>query len=132
MNTPKAVIGILAGLAAVALAAQPGRAESAAENYRLYCVQCHGGDGSGGGINNTAGGLAVSPRDHTNAKEMSKLSDMDLRLSVARGGDAVGKSELMPPWGDSLTPTEIDDLVRYLRTLCACEERKIRATAQRN
>ena len=97
-----------------------GRAESVEENYKLYCVQCHGTAGSGQGINQTAGGLAVSPRDHGNAAEMSKLSDDDIRLAIAKGGDAVQKSELMPPWGEVLSEKEIDDLLAYLRKLCKC------------
>ncbi len=102
----------------------PGHAASAEENYQLYCVQCHGTLGTGQGINETSGGLAVSPRDHTNAKEMSKLSDEDIRLAIANGGDAVSKSELMPPWGKTLSEGEIDELVVYLRKLCKCEGKK--------
>ena len=109
----------------VALAALGGlRAETAKENYQLYCVQCHGTQGSGGGINNTYKGLAVSPRDHTNAKEMAKLSDQVLRLAIAKGGDAVEKSELMPAFGYTLTENEIGELVVYLRELCRCQETK--------
>jgi mono/diheme cytochrome c family protein len=117
---------LLALVFAIALAAGPdgGRAETAERNYRLYCVQCHGTRATGEGINNTAGALAVSPRDHTSVKDMSKLSDEDLRLAITRGGDAVSKSELMPPWGGVLTAREIDGLVLYLRKLCACEGRK--------
>ena len=100
------------------------RAESAEENYRLYCAQCHGTQGNGQGINQTADGLTVSPRDHTVAKEMSKLSDGDLRLAIAEGGDAVQKSELMPAWGKTLSAEEIDDLVLYLRKLCKCAGRR--------
>jgi len=100
------------------------RAEPAEENYRLYCAQCHGTRGNGQGINQTADGLAVSPRDHTVAKEMSKLSDGDLRLAIAEGGDAVQKSELMPAWGKTLSAEEIDDLVLYLRKLCKCAGRR--------
>ncbi len=110
-------LGVVAGPAA-------GWAEPAEETYRLYCVQCHGSLGTGEGINQTAGGLAVSPRSHTNAKEMSKLSDEELRLAISDGGDAVEKSELMPPWGKTLAPAEIDDLVRYLRALCRCQAAK--------
>ena len=98
------------------------RAETAEEHYRLYCVQCHGTQGNGGGINNTYGGLAVSPRDHTDAEEMGKLSDQDLQLAIAKGGDAVQKSELMPAWQYTLTEREISELVDYLRELCACQE----------
>ena len=101
-----------------------GRAESAQEIYRLYCAQCHGTQGNGQGVNQTTDGLGVSPRDHTNAKEMSKLSDADLRLAIAEGGDAVQKSELMPTWGKTLSAEEIDDLVVFLRKLCKCAGRK--------
>ena len=104
----------------VAAAPNGTSAGTAGENYRHYCIQCHGTLANGRGVNNTVGALAVSPRDHTNAKEMSKLSDRDLRLAIARGGDAVSKSELMPPWGGVLTAGEIDDLVAYLRNLCRC------------
>jgi cytochrome c oxidase cbb3-type subunit 3 len=76
------------------------------------------------GINQTADGLAVSPRDHTNTREMSKLGDQELRLAIAEGGDAVQKSELMPAWGKTLSAEAIDDLVRYLRRLCTCAGRK--------
>jgi cytochrome c oxidase cbb3-type subunit 3 len=99
-------------------------AEQAEENYRLYCAQCHGTRGNGQGINQTADGLGVSPRDHTIAKEMSKLSDGDLRLAIDEGGDAVQKSELMPAWGKTLSAEEIDDLVLYLRKLCKCAGRR--------
>ncbi len=97
-----------------------GRAETAEDLYRLYCAQCHGIQGNGQGINQTADGLGVSPRDHTNAKEMSKLSDRELRLAIAEGGDAVQKSELMPAWNKTLSALQIDSLVLHLRRLCKC------------
>ena len=96
-------------------------AGTAEETYRLYCVQCHGTLGNGEGINQTMGGLAVSPRSHIDALAMSKLTDEELRLAISEGGDAVEKSELMPPWGKTLAPAEIDDLVLYLRALCKCQ-----------
>jgi mono/diheme cytochrome c family protein len=95
--------------------------ETADENYRLYCVQCHGTLGNGLGINETYGGLNVSPKDHTLAKEMEKLSDEDLRLAIAEGGEAVQKSSLMPAWANTLSSMEISDLIVYLRNLCRCK-----------
>lgn len=109
---------------AVIFAATASRADSAEQTYRLYCAQCHGTQGNGQGINQTADGLGVSPRDHTNAQQMSKLSDGELRLAIAEGGDAVQKSELMPAWGKTLSVEEIDDLVVFLRKLCKCAGRK--------
>ena len=107
-------------LLAAFVGASGAHAETAEENYRLYCAQCHGTQGNGQGINQTAGGLAVSPRNHTNAMEMSKLSDAEIRLAISEGGDAVQKSELMPAWEKTLSAQEIDDLVLYLRKLCKC------------
>jgi mono/diheme cytochrome c family protein len=93
---------------------------SADKNYRLHCVQCHGSQGNGRGINDSAGGLSVSPKDHVSAEDMSKLSDEEIKLAVTKGGDAVEKSGLMPPWGNTLSSAEIDEIVLYLRQLCLC------------
>ncbi len=115
--------GLLMLLAAF-VGAPAAHGETAEENYRLHCAQCHGTQGNGQGINQTAGGLAVSPRNHTNAMEMSKLSDAEIRLAISEGGDAVQKSELMPAWEKTLLAQEIDDLVLYLRKICKCAETK--------
>ncbi len=123
MDFGSSACGLMIALAAV-FGPTGSRAESAQENYRLYCAQCHGVQGNGQGINQTTDGLGVSPRDHTNAMEMSKLSDRELRLAIAEGGDAVQKSELMPTWGKTLSAEEIDDLVVFLRKLCKCAEKK--------
>ena len=115
---------VLAGLISVlVIAPELGSAWAAPaeENYRLYCVQCHGSLGNGQGINETSGGLTVSPRNHADAALMSKLSDDQLRQAITGGGDAVDSSELMPAWGKTLSAEEIDELVLYLRQLCQCE-----------
>ncbi len=123
MDFGSSACGLMIALAVV-FGPTGSRAESAQENYRLYCAQCHGTQANGQGINQTADGLGVSPRDHTNAKEMSKLSDRELRLPIAEGGDAVQKSELMPGWGKTLSAEEIDGLVVFLRKLCKCARKK--------
>ena len=116
MNRFVAVLGAVIAVALLSL--NEAHAATAQENYRLYCVQCHGTTGNGQGIN--ADGLAVSARDHSSAAEMSKLTDEELRTAVAKGGEAVTKSELMPPWAEVLRAEEIDDLVVHLRKLCKC------------
>jgi cytochrome c oxidase cbb3-type subunit 3 len=98
----------------------PGQAkETAADNYKAYCVQCHGLQGNGNGVN--ARDMSVVPRDHTDAKSMSGRSDETLFKSIKEGGPAIDKSILMPPWGDTLSDEEITDLVQHLRILCKCE-----------
>ena len=92
--------------------------ETAADNYRTYCVQCHGVDGNGKGLN--IRDMSVQPRDHTDAKAMSGRSDEQIFKVIKEGGPSIDKSVLMPPWGDTFSDDEIRDLVAHLRTLCKC------------
>ncbi len=93
--------------------------ETPADNYRTYCVQCHGLLGNGKGVN--IRDMSVQPRDHTDAKAMSGRSDEDLFKVVKEGGLAIDKSVIMPPWGDTFSDEEIHELVRHMRTLCKCK-----------
>jgi len=98
--------------------AVPAQAETAANNYRTYCMQCHGLKGNGMGLN--IRDMSVQPRDHTDAKSMGGRSDAELFKVIKEGGLAINKSALMPPWGDTFSDAEIKDLVKYLRKLCQC------------
>ena len=93
-------------------------ADRAADNYRTYCVQCHGIDGNGQGINKRD--MSVQPRDHTDAKAMSGRSDETIFKVIKEGGPSIDKSVLMPPWGDTFSDEEIRELVVHLRKLCKC------------
>lgn len=95
--------------------------ERAEDNYKTYCWQCHGMAGNGQGIN--VRDMSVQPRDHTDAKHMSSLSDEEIFKAIKKGGESVQKSVLMPPWGDTFTDEESFDLVQYLRSLCRCQFR---------
>jgi cytochrome c oxidase cbb3-type subunit 3 len=93
-------------------------AETGKDNYQTYCVQCHGLEGSGNGINVLD--MSTQPRDHTDAKEMSARTDQELFKVIKEGGQAITKSVLMPPWRSTLSDEEIKDLVKYLHHLCKC------------
>src|SRR5271169_31221 len=93
--------------------------ETAADNYKTYCMQCHGMDGNGKGVN--IRDMSVQPRDHTDAKAMSTRSDDTLFKTIKEGGLSIDKSVLMPPWGDTLSDEEIKDMVQHLRLLCKCK-----------
>lgn len=93
--------------------------ETAADNYRTYCVQCHGLQGNGKGVN--IRDMSVQPRDHTDAKAMSSRSDDGLFKVIKEGGLAIDKSVIMPPWADTFSDEEIHDLVQYMRALCKCK-----------
>ena len=112
----KLLFGILL---AVSFQIQAQANEIAADNYKAYCVQCHGIEGNGKGVN--IRDMSVQPRDHTDAKAMSTRSDDSLFKVIKEGGLSISKSVLMPNWGGTLSDEEIKDLVLYLRTLCKCK-----------
>jgi cytochrome c oxidase cbb3-type subunit III len=87
--------------------------------YERYCVQCHGLNGNGKGINSPY--MSVAPRDHTNRTEMSGRTDEELFRVIRNGGASINQSVLMPSWKHNLDDGQINDLVRYLRQLC-CED----------
>ena len=101
-------------------AAVPATASETAAVFKFYCAQCHGLTGKGDGPNVTKD-FPVSPRNFTNAKEMDKLSDADLKNVIMDGGPAVSKSPMMPPWGKTLTEADVDGLIKHLRALCKCK-----------
>ncbi|MDX8413144.1 MAG: cytochrome c [Mariprofundales bacterium] len=97
-------------------------AATAPENYRVYCMQCHGISGTGTGVNSRD--MAVKPRNHTDGKYMEARSDQDLFNVIKGGGPALNKSALMPAWGDVFSDDEIKGLVKHLRKLCKCKHEK--------
>lgn len=84
--------------------------------YEVYCTQCHGLKGNGGGIN--AAHMSVLPRDHTDTGEMSARTDEELFKVIKQGGKSINKSVLMPMWGGNLSDQDIYALVDHLRKLC--------------
>ena len=119
MQNKLAFISFLAAFFLATLSAHAQAKETAADNYKAYCVQCHGLEGNGKGVN--IRDMSVQPRDHTDAKAMSGRSDDLLFKAIKEGGASISKSVLMPPWGATLSDEEIKDLVQYLRTLCKCQ-----------
>lgn len=87
--------------------------------YARWCAGCHGGSGKGDGPN--AKQLPVTPARHADAATMRARSDDALYDTIHGGGAIMNRSARMPAFGASLSTAEIRALVRYIRTLCACE-----------
>ena len=81
--------------------------------YEHYCKICHGAEGRGDGFN--SGSLAKQPRDFSNPQFLESSNSERLFSAVSDGGQAVGKSVLMPAWGGTLTERQIQDVISYLR-----------------
>jgi len=89
--------------------------EQGKQLYKENCTPCHGELGKGDGAG--ARSLPVRPADHTNGALMNGRSDAFLRDVITKGGGAMGLSTFMPSWQDLFKETEIQELVRYVRSL---------------
>lgn len=90
-----------------------GDAERGAALHVENCAECHGYDGKAEVI---VMHMDEPPRDETDVEYMKTLSDLFLYLAICKGGEPVGRSLVMPGWGDYFTDQEIRDLIAHVRT----------------
>ncbi|PKF56750.1 hypothetical protein CW748_09330 [Alteromonadales bacterium alter-6D02] len=83
--------------------------------FAVNCARCHGVKGDGDGPDAKA--LGVPLPDFTSPLYHFKTSAEDIELIINKGGPAVGKSPLMPPWGGFLKPHEVEYLAIYIQSL---------------
>jgi mono/diheme cytochrome c family protein len=81
--------------------------------YASYCVTCHGINADGNG----RAARLYNPRP-ANLRATDK-NDAYIELIVRRGGEAIGRSAKMPPWGEELTDEQIHDVVAFIRSIHA-------------
>lgn len=107
----RAVWGILACVAAAVGATsckEQGASEATPrEQFSSMCARCHGQDGSGTGPS-AGGGLA--PRNFNDKAFQAARSDAELERSIREG-----KAPGMPPFGGTLSESEIKGLVQVVR-----------------
>ena len=86
--------------------------EDSKRMYLHYCSVCHGAEGKGDGFN--AYNLEPKPRDFTDSTFL-RIADIAYVVKVITGGGlAVDLSAMMPPYGRTLTKTEIEKLAEYV------------------
>jgi cytochrome c oxidase cbb3-type subunit III len=81
--------------------------------FKTNCVLCHGIAADGKGRAATL--FNPSPADLTRS---DKSDEYKARI-ITSGGQALGRSKAMPGWGGRLSESEIEDVVKYLRTVLA-------------
>jgi cytochrome c oxidase cbb3-type subunit 3 len=91
-------------------------AEKTTVLFQELCSVCHGVGGKGDGP--SARGLEPKPADFTNCQAMAKDSDEVLLKIIKGGGQSVGRSTVMPAWGDALSEQQIREMVKFIRGLC--------------
>ena len=81
-----------------------------------YCSRCHNPESTPERVSNYDN-LAVKPHPFTEGETLNKMSDEDLTAIISHGGPALNKSPLMPPYGYTLSKTDIQALISYIRTV---------------
>lgn len=81
--------------------------------FKTNCILCHGIKADGKG--RAAKLYHPPPADLTHSDKNNEYKESIIRY----GGKAMGRSEVMPPWGGQLSDQEITDLVAYLATVLA-------------
>jgi mono/diheme cytochrome c family protein len=110
-----AAVSLLTLLVSMVSAQSKGDAEKGRELYQEKCVLCHGSHGEGWDWSKKVDKPPVPVPDL--AKVTSKRSDKFLFDVVKEGGEAVGQTRFMPPFGFQLSDQEVWNLVAYMRTL---------------
>ena len=81
-----------------------------------YCSRCHDPESTPERVSNYDN-LAVKPHAFTEGETLNKMSDADLVAIISHGGPALNRSPLMPPYGYTLSKTDIQALISYIRTV---------------
>lgn len=81
-----------------------------------YCVRCHDPESTPARVSNMDN-LSVKPAAFTDGNTLNKISDADLIAIISHGGPALNKSPQMPPWGYTLSKSDIAALIAYIRAV---------------
>ena len=82
--------------------------------FGTVCATCHGADGSGNGP--AAASLSPKPRDYTDRTWQASVTDEQLKETILKGGQGVGKSPMMPGQPQLANQPEVlDGLVKIIR-----------------
>ena len=81
-----------------------------------YCERCHNPESTVERVSNFDS-LEIKPHPFTEGDTLNKLTDADLTAIISHGGPALNKSALMPAWGSTLSRSDIQALISYVRAI---------------
>jgi mono/diheme cytochrome c family protein len=86
----------------------------AQDMFGNVCAMCHGVSGAGDGP--AAANLTPKPRNYTDPAWQASVTDDQIRKTILEGGQAVGKSPMMPGQPQLKDQPEVlDNLVKIIR-----------------
>ena len=83
---------------------------------QLYCERCHNSESTPERVSNLDN-LDVKPHAFTDGDYLNKMTNDDLTSIISHGGPALNKSPEMPPYGYTLSKSEIQALLAYIRAI---------------
>jgi mono/diheme cytochrome c family protein len=81
-----------------------------------YCERCHNPESTVERVSNFDN-LEIKPHPFTEGDTLNKLTDADLTAIISHGGPALNQSALMPAWGNTLSHSDIQALISYVRAI---------------
>jgi mono/diheme cytochrome c family protein len=81
-----------------------------------YCARCHNSESTPERVSNYDN-LDVKPHAFIDGDYLNKMSDDDLTAIITHGGPALNKSPQMPPYGYTLSKSDIKALLAYIRAI---------------
>ena len=94
--------------------ADPNQPTEAKILFANVCSQCHGLEGKGDGP--AAETLNPKPRNYTDPEWQKSVTDAEIKAIIVGGGQAVGKSGMMPPNPNLKGRDDVlDELVAIIR-----------------
>jgi mono/diheme cytochrome c family protein len=81
-----------------------------------YCDRCHNSESTAQRVSNYDN-LEVNPHPFSEGDTLNKLTDADLLAIITNGGPALQKSALMPAWGNTLSKSDVQALIAYIRAV---------------
>jgi len=81
-----------------------------------HCVRCHESESSAERVSNHDN-LSKAPHSFTDGGVLNAMSDSDLESIISHGGPALNRSPEMPPYGYTLSKTEIEAVMAYIRAV---------------
>ncbi|MBZ5567408.1 MAG: cytochrome c [Acidobacteriia bacterium] len=100
-------VSLLVLVAGLMLPAFATAADTGPDLFASKCAACHGKDGAG----STPMGKSLKLKDLGSA-DVQKASDKDLKDLIEKG-----KPPKMPAYAGKLSPAQVDELVKFIRSL---------------
>jgi mono/diheme cytochrome c family protein len=83
---------------------------------RTWCERCHNSESTPERVSNYDN-LHPKPHAFTEGDTLNRMSNADLRAIISHGGPALGNSAQMPSFGYTLSKSDIQALIAYIRAV---------------